>query len=161
MEQDVYLIIPDNSEASKILNSIESACAKEKPQAVLYAPENHSDKDAKRIVQNFQNRQVAVIIKNDVEKTLSLQADGVQVLYRPDIKKIKQKIGDLALGVICSNRDEAMRAGETGADYIGFESENAEELLQWWCELFTLPCVDFNPDSPSKFADFRIRMLSC
>lgn len=160
MKQDTYLIIPADLNASEIPDLFTQACLNETPQAVLYDPEKHSEKEAIHIVRTIQNKQTAVIIKDNIERALSLQADGVQIVYGADIKKIKQKIGDLALGVICSCRDEAMRAGETGADYIGFENEKAEELTRWWCELFTLPCVDFNPNFPSEFADFRIQTLS-
>ena len=83
----------------------------------------------------------------------------MQIDYRPDIKKIRSKIGDIALGVLCATRDEAMRAGEAGADYIGFDGENAKELTEWWAELFNLPCVDFNPSDPSDSADFRVKPL--
>ncbi|MBO4519972.1 MAG: thiamine phosphate synthase [Alphaproteobacteria bacterium] len=161
MKQDLYLIIPAGLKAERILESFNRFCKDETPQAVLYDPANHTDTDAGKIIKTVQNKDIAVIIRNSAEKALSLQADGVQIAYDKELKKIKKQIGDLALGVICTTRDEAMRAGEAGADYIGFDGENAAELTLWWSELFTLPCVDFNPDRPSEAADFRIRELSC
>lgn len=161
MKQDLYLIIPAAEETNRIIDAFERFCANETPQAVLYDPSGHSGAEAGRIVRTVQKKDVAVIIKDDVEKALSLNADGVQIVYGEKIKSVRKQIGDLALGVVCATRDEAMRAGEAGADYIGFDGENAPELTQWWNELFTLPCVDFNPDRPSEFADFRIFPLSC
>ncbi len=159
MKQDLYLIISADLSADQTFAAFEHFCKNETPQAVLYDPTGHTDAAAKQIVRTIQNKNIAVIIKNDAEKALSLQADGVQIAYNADLKKIRKQIGELALGVTCSTRDEAMRAGENGADYIGFEGEKAADLTQWWSELFTLPCVDFNPDRPSKSADFRIRFL--
>jgi len=161
MKQDTYLIIPAGLKTDQILESFNRFCLQEKPQAVLYDPTEHTDTQAKQIIQTVQNKDIAVIIKNSVEKVSALQADGVQVAYSKEIKTIRKQIGDLALGVLCTTRDEAMRAGEAGADYIGFDGENAADLAQWWSELFTLPCVDFNPDRPSDSADFRVHVLCC
>ena len=159
MKQDLYLIIPAGLKAEQTLERFNRFCLKEKPQAVLYDMTGHADTEATQIIRTAQNAGIAVIIRNNVEKALSLRADGVQIIYGKELKKIKKQIGELALGVICTSRDEAMRAGEAGADYIGFDGNKAQELTRWWSELFTLPCVDFNPDCPSDFADFRI--LSC
>ena len=156
MKQDLYLIIPAGLKADHILKSLASF----PPQAVLYDPAGHSGEQAKQIVKAIQDKDIAVIIKNDVEKALSLSADGVQIAYDKGMKNVRKRIGELSLGVLCATRDEAMRAGEAGADYIGFDGDDAATLTQWWSELFTLPCVDFNPDRPSESADFRIQVLS-
>lgn len=156
MKQDLYLIIPDGLNAERIIENLNRFS----PQAVLYDPTGHTDAQAKRIIRTIQDKDIAVIIKNDIEKTLAFRADGVQIPYGKGMKNVRKQIGELALGVICATRDEAMRAGEAGADYIGFEGDDAAALTQWWSELFTLPCIDFNPDRPSDFADFRIQILS-
>ena len=161
MKQDIYLIIPAGADAGKITESFDHLHVNEKPQAVLYDPAEHTGTESAQIVRTIQSQDIAVIIKDDAEKALSLHADGVQIPYGKGIKNIRKQIGDLALGVLCATRDEAMRAGEAGADYIGFDGDEAAVLTQWWSELFTLPCVDFNPDRPSEFADFRILPLSC
>ena len=160
MTQDLYLIIPAGSDAGRIVESFDGLPAGDAPQAVLYDPAGHSDAESKRVVKTIQAKNIAVIIKDDVEKALSLSADGVQTAYGAGIKNIRKRIGDSVLGVVCASRDEAMRAGDAGADYIGFDGDAAATLTQWWSELFTLPCVDFNVDHPSEAADFRIRILS-
>ena len=156
MKQEIYLIIPVGLTAERIIKAFD---LNELPAAVLYDPTGHADAQARQIVRMIQDKNIAVIIRDDIEKAVSLQADGVQIPYEKGIKNIREQIGDLALGVLCATRDEAMRAGEAGADYIGFDGENAAALTQWWSELFTLPCVDFNPDRPSEFADFRIQIF--
>lgn len=160
MEQGLYLIIPEKMPDKQVIEKLNAFCKTTVPQAVLFSPATRSDKEARHIVEVIQNKEIAVIIRNSVEKALLLQADGVHISYGTDIKKIRKQIGDLALGVLCASRDEAMRAGDAGADYIGFDGEKALELCQWWNELFTLPCVDFNSDHPSEFADFRTTVLS-
>jgi thiamine-phosphate pyrophosphorylase len=52
------------------------------------------------------------------------------------------------LGVSCGHsRDAAMIAGEAGADYVGFgdldrpAGQGVYDLLEWWSELFVLPCL--------------------
>ena len=161
MKQDLYLIIPDGLSINQLSAAFEHSCRNEKPQAVLYDPQKHADTAANRFIKAVQAKEIAVIIKNDAGKALALGADGVQIPYGKGIKNVRKQIGELALGVICTTRDEAMRAGEAGADYIGFKGDDAADLTQWWSELFTLPCVDFNPDRPSEFADFRIQILCC
>ncbi len=52
-----------------------------------------------------------------------------------------------------SSRDDAMLAGERGADYVMFGEpkpdgyrpsfETIIERIEWWAELFTVPCVGF------------------
>ena len=159
MKQDLYLIIPPELKSERILDCFDRFCANEKPQAVLYDLTDRPESVSQRVVRTIQSNGTAVIIKDNVEKTLALQADGVQIAYGVEIKKIKKQIGDLALGVVCTTRDEAMRAGEAGADYIGFDGNDAAVLTQWWSELFTLPCVDFNRNCPSEAADFCVRTL--
>ena len=159
MEQGLYLIIPEEMPENQVVEKLKAFYKTDVPQAVLYSPASFG-KEAQKIVSFFQSKDIAVIIRDNVEQALSLNADGVHVSYGAGIKKIRKQIGDLSLGILCATRDEAMRAGDAGADYIAFKGQKSSELCQWWSELFTLPCVDFNPDHPSEFADFRVRILS-
>ena len=38
-----------------------------------------------------------------------------------------------------------MELAEAGADYVGFDGNSAEtaELIFWWAEMMTVPCVAF------------------
>ena len=83
-------------------------------------------------------------------------ADGVQVsgadeAFGSALESLKPErivgVGGLA------SRDDAMRAGEEGADYVMFgepvpgrESEAPSDTLErvgWWAEIFNVPCVGF------------------
>jgi thiamine-phosphate pyrophosphorylase len=52
-----------------------------------------------------------------------------------------------------TTRDDAMAAGESGADYVMFGEPKPDgyrpafeaiiERIEWWSELFTIPCIGF------------------
>ena len=118
------------------------------------------DKDATRqlggaIIQLAQSLGVAVFINDDVELAVELGADGVH-LGRQDMP-IKQArtllLDEMIIGATChDSRHLAMQAGEDGADYVAFgafyptttkdaSTTATPDLLDWWQELFELPCV--------------------
>lgn len=160
MQQGLYLIAPAGTDENELKKRFDRFCAEETPDALLFDPAGRPVEAVRRFTNEVQARNVALIFKNDISLALRLPADGVQIPYQPDIKKIRKQTADISLGVICATRDEAMRAGESGADYIGFDTPDAADLTQWWSELFTVPCVDFNPGCPSTAADFRIAVLA-
>jgi thiamine-phosphate pyrophosphorylase len=71
----------------------------------------------------------------------------------------RRTLGDLQLGVWCgASRDQAMEAGEAGADYVAFgpygdvEDPADPELVQWWVELMELPAVAEGRITPQNCA---------
>jgi thiamine-phosphate pyrophosphorylase len=63
---------------------------------------------------------VPFIVNDDVELAIALDADGVHIGQDDEQADIvRQKIGDKILGVSAHNLEEAKRAIEQGADYIG------------------------------------------
>lgn len=159
MKQGLYLIAPADGDIEKLIAAFNNVKS-ESPDALLFDPAGATPADIEKFKNAVQGADVAFIIKDDVETALKTGADGIQIPCSPDVKKIRKRIGDIALGVMCATRDEAMRAGESGADYIGFDGENAAEMTRWWSELFTVPCVDFNLDAPSPAADFKVALLT-
>ncbi len=97
-----------------------------------------------------QSRGVAFIIAADAALAAATGSDGVH-LTPSDMPaaQARKLIGDLQLGVFCgASRDQAMDAGDAGADYISFgpfgggdESSPSPELIAWWSELMELPVV--------------------
>ncbi len=98
----------------------------------------------------------ALILENDPRLAARLGADGVHVAGAGealdealDSLKPERIVGAGALRM----RDEAMTAGEKGADYVmfgeprGAASAMALELLvervAWWAEIFQTPCVAY------------------
>ena len=94
-----------------------------------------------------QERGVAVIVDDDVNVALRAGADGAHLHGADDdlfaaVKKLSPRYivgaGDLA------TRDDAMRAGEAGVDYVVLAPEDPALLLDrvnWWSELFNTPSV--------------------
>jgi thiamine-phosphate pyrophosphorylase len=92
----------------------------------------------------------ACLVRDHVGLALEIGADGVHLgSGAADVPACRAALGrERILGVSCGrSRDAAMTAGEAGADYVGFgdlgqrPGHEVYELLQWWAELFVLPCL--------------------
>jgi thiamine-phosphate pyrophosphorylase len=95
-------------------------------------------------------RATAFLVRDHVGPALEIGADGVHLGGgAAEVAAHRAALGrERILGVSCGrSRDAAMTAGEAGADYIGFgdlgERPGPEmyELLEWWSDLFVLPCL--------------------
>jgi thiamine-phosphate pyrophosphorylase len=111
---------------------------------------------------------VAFIVNDSVSLAKRLKADGVH-LGQDDgsPKDARAELGrEAQIGVTChASRHMAMEAGEAGADYVAFgaffpsstkDKGDAErpdpELLQWWSQLFEIPCVAIGGITPDNCA---------
>ena len=101
----------------------------------------------------------ALLIENDARSAARLGADGVHVAgagadLDEAIKRLKPEriVGAGSL----RTRDEAMTAGEMGADYVMFGEPHGgaqtmglaslvslTERVAWWAEIFETPCVAY------------------
>ncbi|GBQ21986.1 thiamine phosphate synthase [Gluconacetobacter sacchari] len=102
-----------------------------------------------------QERDVAFILNDRPDLARRGGCDGAHVGGDDmDAAAARTLLGDaLQLGVSCyDSRDQAMRAGEAGADYVAFgaffPSTSKEtdirapvELLEWWSAMMELPVV--------------------
>jgi len=102
-----------------------------------------------------QRRDVAVLLNDRPDLAFELGCDGVHIGQEDGTyKAARAAIGeDGIVGITChDSRHLAMEAGEVGADYVAFGaffptetkevSHHAEEeILSWWTELMTVPCV--------------------
>ena len=116
--------------------------------------------DAKAIVASLVNAAVsadcALLLENDPRLAARLRVDGVHVADAGealdealDSLKPERIVGAGGL----RTRDEAMTAGEKGADYVMFGEPRGgspamplELLLErvgWWAEIFETPCVAY------------------
>lgn len=161
MTQGLYLLSPVSAvPADVLLKSIDAVLKNRPADAFLYDEGMLGAEELSNIIPAVQKKDIAFILKGDPETALRLNADGVHIPYSDDLKNIRKKTDGIALGVMCAGRDQAMRAGEAGADYVGFEKEDAAELARWWSGLFTIPCVVFNPQTPCPQADFEVLVLN-
>ena len=92
----------------------------------------------------------AFLVRDHVGLALEIGADGVHLGGgAAAVQASRAALGsERIVGVSCGrSRDAAMVAGEAGADYVGFgdlgqrPGRELYELLEWWSELFVLPCL--------------------
>ena len=110
-------------------------------------------------------RDVALLVENDAARAKRIGADGVHLpadaaLYG----QAREHLGQRAIiGVGCNeSRHEAMLLAELGADYVAFgptaaasdrETEERAGLIAWWSEIFVVPCVAWNVETPEEAAN--------
>ena len=116
--------------------------------------------DAKRIVQRLVElaapRDVATLVENDARLVARVGADGAHI--NGVGAELAEALASLHPARIVGagglrSRDDAMNAGEAGADYVmfgeprrdGFAPPLADTLERtaWWAEIFETPCVAF------------------
>jgi thiamine-phosphate pyrophosphorylase len=111
---------------------------------------------ARLVAKPVQARGVALIIEGSPDTALRAGADGLHVngYGEPLLAAIKRLSPGHIVGCgALVDRDEAMRAGEAGADYLlfgDFEERRGAlsfsallERTSWWAEIFNTPCVAF------------------
>ena len=111
-------------------------------------------------------RDVAFIVNDSVALAKRLKADGVHLGQQDgSVREAREELGhEVQIGVTChASRHLAMEAGEAGADYVAFgafypSSTKATdhvadlELLEFWTNLFEIPCVAIGGVTPANCA---------
>ena len=137
-----------------VLEAAPVACA-----LVRLAPgsEPHAEAVVTPLLRPARAAGCALLIENDARSAARLGADGVHIAgagadLATAIKRLKPEriVGAGAL----RTRDEAMTAGEMGADYVMFGAPHGgaqttglaslvslTERVVWWAEIFETPCV--------------------
>jgi thiamine-phosphate pyrophosphorylase len=138
---------------AEALKAAPIACA-----LVRLAPgsETHVEAALGPIVRAARHADCALLIESDARLAVRLGADGVHVPgvgagLEAAIKRLRPEriVGAGSL----RTRDEAMTAGEMGADYVMFGEPHEEartmglaslgERVAWWAEIFETPCVAY------------------
>ncbi|WP_374545850.1 thiamine phosphate synthase [Rhodoblastus sp.] len=152
----LYLITPPVADAPAFAAALQAALGAGDVACVLLrfatADEGARKKIVRALAPLIQDAGAAVLVADDPALAARAGADGVHIegpgdnfAGALDSLKPERIVGIGAL----ANRDEAMAAGESEADYLmfgGFEpgAESAAEVLErasWWAELFNVPCV--------------------
>jgi len=126
---------------------------------LIAAPPDARDDDVAAIAQPLiraaQARDVAALLSGRAALAKELGADGVHLdlravaeheamrTYRDARKELSE---DAIVGALCPpERHAAMELAEAGAAYVGFDlaAPEAAELIGWWGEVMTVPCVAF------------------
>ena len=119
------------------------------------APDETVLRAAEAILPVAQPRGVAVLMNDRMDLAKRAGCDGVHLGQGDgDPVAARTLLGpEATIGVTChASRHLAMEAGEAGADYVAFGAffptdtkevvHKAEpEILEWWSEMFEVPCV--------------------
>jgi thiamine-phosphate pyrophosphorylase len=123
--------------------------------------------DLAACVAGIQNLGVATLIAGDAALARIVKADGVHL---PASKAAPAAYSDarenlggrFIVGVdVGRTRHDAMQLGEAGADYIAFgipafvedratAANRRLDLVEWWAEIFEIPCVAFDVETPEE-----------
>ncbi|RFB78711.1 thiamine phosphate synthase [Methylovirgula sp. 4M-Z18] len=154
----LYLLTPPLQDGEAFAPQLKAACTTSAVACVLVraAPGADLKKIAKSLVPLIQQSGAAALIDGDPRIAAHTQADGAHIRFGGEelsgaLQSLKPDrivgVGGLKL------RDDAMTAGESGADYVMFGEPAADgyvppasvtlEKVQWWADIFSLPCVGF------------------
>ncbi len=155
----LYLVTPVIEDAAAFAGTLRDAIAETDVAAVLLRLKLAGDRDLinhiKLLAPIVQARDAALVLDGHAEIVAHAGADGAHLA---GIEAFTAAVDGLKPARIAgcgalSSRDEAMFAGERGADYVMFGEFKPEqrrpsfeaivERVEWWSELFTIPCIGF------------------
>lgn len=141
----IYLVVP--AEPGKDVERwFAPALERGSVACVLLRSNRDGDVDralAQRLIDVAHERDVPLLIENSIEAAAELRADGVEIeADEAGYEAARQRLREEAMvGARCdASRHAAMLMAERGADYVAFGAEQ-EELIDWWAEIFEVPCV--------------------
>jgi thiamine-phosphate pyrophosphorylase len=153
----LYLRVPEAAEPDAVRACL-AAGLKAGDVAALLVPQAEREERTVRMLEALmplaQERNVAVVVAGHDGLAPRLGVDGVEVSDRAAYDLARKRLGASAIvGADCAtSRHFAMEMGEAGADYVGFANaaEGGLELVEWWGELFEVPCVALDPVAPDE-----------
>jgi thiamine-phosphate pyrophosphorylase len=154
----LYLVTPPVSDAAFAALLADALDAGDVAAVLLRLP--HADDHVlidhvKALAPRVQNKGAALLIEGHPEIVVPSGADGAHVTgvdpLTDALARLKPNYIVGAGGL--TSRDDAMRAGEAGVDYVMFGEPNPDghrpawpaiaERVAWWAELFVVPCVAY------------------
>ena len=167
----LYLITPSTFSLDEFAVDLEQALDGGDVACVQLRMKESYDEDiikaANVLMPICHKKDVAFIINDRPDLALKVGADGVHV-GQEDVsyKEARAILGEnRIIGVTCKDSKHlAMTAGEQGADYVAFgsffptetkitTSSATPDILDWWQELFEIPCVAIGGITPEKADD--------
>jgi thiamine-phosphate pyrophosphorylase len=163
----LYLVTPVIVDARAFEPALSQACGAGAVAAVLLrlgpADERTQVNRVKALAPAAQERGAAVLVTAPGEVDLAAVAtrggaDGIHVTgaNASAVKALRERLKDRSIGAGgLRSKDDAMTAGEAGADYLMFGEPRPDgslppldavvERAAWWAEIFETPCVAFAP----------------
>ncbi len=159
MAFDIYLISPPIHDAEAFRPLLASAMAALSPASLLIDVPQGDERAQINLIKTLaplaQEAGVAVLVNTAPHIAVRGGADGVHVtspLLISEAREILKTERIVGVGGLTS-RDDAMDAGEAGADYVMFGEPRADGTLMtlsqlvdrssWWAEVFQIPCVAY------------------
>ncbi len=162
----LLLITPAVADAAAFAPLLEAAMAAQADVAcVLLRAAGKDEGTLKATVRALapivQERGAALLVAGTARLAARVDADGVHVArIGPDLDEALDALRPRRIVGVggLRGRDEAMRAGESGVDYLMFggpgednDREAVQEAVQdsiiervaWWAEIFNVPCVGY------------------
>lgn len=153
----LYLITPPVGDASAFARELDQAVRAADLAAVLLRLKPASERElvncVKSLARVVQETGAALVLDGHADIAARAGADGAHLVgvaaFIAAVESLKPAriagCGGLA------TRDDAMLAGENGADYVMFGEPEADgrrssfaailERIEWWAEVFEIPCV--------------------
>ncbi len=155
----LYLVTPVIEDAAAFAGTLRDAIAETDVAAVLLRLKPAGDRDLinriKLLAPVVQARDAALVLDGHADIVAHVGADGAHLAgidaFTAAVEGLKP--ARIAGCGRLKTRDDAMAAGERGADYVMFGEPEADgrrpsfeaiiERIEWWSELFTIPCIGF------------------
>ncbi len=162
----LYLITPDVADPEAFLPVLREVLAAAPVAAVLLRLAAREEREIINILKTIapvvQDLGTALIYDGQPLLAARGGADGVHLPFDPDLieEAVSSFRGERSVGVQgLRSKDDAMTAGELGADYVFFGEvysrsgethippvEAVAERVAWWAEMFEVPVVAFAPE---------------
>jgi thiamine-phosphate pyrophosphorylase len=159
----LYLVTPVIEDAAAFSGKLRDAIAAADVAAVLFRLKPAGERDLinriKLLAPVVQEKDIALLLDGLPELVARAGADGAHLT---GIEAFMAAVDSLKPAKIAgcggvNSRDDTMLAGERGADYVMIGQMMSQvaagqrrppfdaivERIEWWAELFTVPCVGF------------------
>ncbi|MEQ1695204.1 MAG: thiamine phosphate synthase [Hyphomicrobiaceae bacterium] len=108
---------------------------------------------ARPFVELIQAQDVAALIDNDAQLARTLRADGVHLRAGDNLEARASEAREILgaryiIGGEAATRHDAMMLGEHGAEYIAFNEPDQADFVEWWAQIFEVPCVALDLATP-------------
>lgn len=158
----LYLIVPPEKDHDAVLRFMEAGELGNFACGLLQSgSDGKIDRGiAETLLHYAHDANIPLLFEDDISATAELGADGVHIPTDEGLySKARRILGDDAIiGVACGqSRHAGLTFAELGAHYIAFSDEHAdgpdetiesyEELIAWWAETVTVPCVAWDLES--------------
>jgi thiamine-phosphate pyrophosphorylase len=155
----LYLVTPVIEDVVGFSGKLRDAVGAADVAAVLLRLKDAGERDlinrVKLLAPIVQDNEVALVLDGHPDIAAKASADGAHMTgieaFRAGVENLKP--ASIAGCGGLNSRDDAMLAGEAGADYVMFGEVGAGqrrpsfeaiiERVEWWANLFQIPCVAF------------------